>query len=143
MWKVFAVKTLYRTTAKGKPKITDSNFRKDLDLIEERIVTIKARNFDEAISKGEKEAINYASETSYKNIYGQKIIQTYIGSADAYEPFDEIEANIEVFSTTYIVDGSVSNSEITNNVMGKVIKNERKLRTQFMNSEFSKAIKQC
>ena len=137
MKKIFAVKTLYRTTTLGKPKKTDKYYRKNLDLIEERIITIKARNFDEAISKGEKEAIKYASETEYLNPYGQKVKQKYIASIDAFEPFEKLEANIEIFSTTFLSDTSITNSKLTNNMMGKIYKNERKLRTNFLNSEFS------
>ncbi len=140
MWKVYTVKTLYRTTAFGKPKKIDKFYRKELDLIEERIVTIKARNFDEAIFKGEKEAIKYASETEYSNPYGQKIKQKYIGSIDVYEPYEELESNIEVFSTTYLSDSSITNSKLTNNTMGKIYKNEKELRTKFFNSEFSGTI---
>lgn len=143
MWKVFSVKTLYRTVASGKPRITDENFRDDIDLVEERIVTIKARNFDEAITKGEKEAIKYASETDYPNPYGQKVIQKYIGSTDAFEPFEEIEANVEVYSSTYMIDSSVTDSEITDNVMGKRYKNDNKIRTKFLNSKFSAVAGKC
>jgi hypothetical protein len=140
MWKVYAVKTLYRTTALGKPKKTDDYYRENLDSIEERIVTIKARNFDEAISKGEKEAKKYASETNYLNPYGQKIKQKYIGSIDIFEPFAKIEAKIEIFSTTFLINSSISNTKLTNNIMGKVYKNEKKLRIKFFNSQFSGTI---
>jgi len=137
MWKVFTVKTLYRSTASGKLEKTDKFYREELDLIEERIVTIKARNSDEAISKGEKEAIKYASETEYSNPYGQKVKQKYIGSIDVFEPYEELESNIEVFSTTYLSDTSITNSKLTNNTMGKIYKNEKELRTKFFNGEFS------
>lgn len=140
MKKVFTVKTLYRTTTLGKPKKTDKYYHKNLDLIEERIITIKARNFDEAISKGEKEATKYASETEYINPYGQKVKQKYIGSIDVFEAFEKLKANIEIFSTTFLSDTSITNSKLTNNMMGKVYKNERKLRTKFLNSEFSATV---
>lgn len=140
MWKIFAVKSLYRTVALGKPKKTDKYYRENLDLIEERIVTVKARNFNEAITKGEKEAKKYASETEHINPYGQKVKQKYIGSLDAFELYDKLKANLEVFSTTYLIKTSVSNSKLTNNVMGKVYKNEKKIRTKFFNREFSGSI---
>ena len=137
MSKIFSIKTLYRTTAKKKPKQTDKNYREDIDLIEERIVTLKARNFNDAITKGEKEAKEYASQTEYINPYGQKMKQKYIGSIDVFEPFDKIKANTEVFSTTYLIKTSVSNDKLTNNMMGKIYKNEKKIRTKFFNIEFS------
>ena len=140
MWKVFAIKTIYRTTTLGKPKKKDKFYRENLDSIEERIITIKARNFDEAISKGEKEAIKYASETEYINPYGQKVKQKYIGSIDVFEPFEEVKANIEIFSTTFLIDSSITNTKLTNNIMGKVYKNEQKLRRKFCNSQFSGSV---
>ena len=143
MWKIFSVKTIYRTSVSGAPKVIDENYRDNYDLLEERIVTLKARNFDEAISKGEKKAIKYALETKYLNPYGQKVSQKYIGSIDAFELFENFEANIEVYSTTFIVENSVTNDEITNNIMGNVYKNDRKIRTRFLNSEFSGIFIKC
>ncbi len=55
-WKWFGVKTLTRWETIGKPKSIDENFDDDATLIEERVVLIKARSFDEAIKKGENEA---------------------------------------------------------------------------------------
>ena len=101
---------------------------------------MKARNFDEAIAKGEKEAIKYASENKYTNPYGQKVKQKYIGSIDAFEPYDKLKANIEVFSTTYLCKTSTTDTKLTNNVMGKIYKNEIKIRKKFFNREFSGTI---
>ena len=100
MWKIYAVKTIYRNKAIGNPKTTDKDYRCDLDMIEERIVLIKARSFSEAIKKGEKEANKYASFESHINPYGQKVVEKYIGSIDAFEPFDDIAENKEIFSST-------------------------------------------
>ena len=141
MWKVYAVKTLYRTRAVGKTTAIDSAYHDTYDLIEERILTLKARSFDEAISKGEKEAIRYAKETCHLNPYGQKVVQKFMGSIDAYEPFEAIEANVEVFSTTYLVNKTVSNEHITNNMFGNELKNEKKLRKKFLNREYSGVVK--
>ena len=135
--KIFAIKTLYRTKASKKPKKTDKYYRKNFDLIEERIVTVKAHDFDEAIARGEKEAVKYASQTKYINPYGQKVKQKYIGSIDAFEPFDKLKANIEVFSTTYLCKTSISNIKLTNNMMGKIYKNEKKIRKKFLNRDLS------
>jgi hypothetical protein len=142
MWEVFSVKTLYRTSTVGEPKVLGQNYKEDFDLIEERIVTVKARNFDEAISKGEREATKYASETEYDNPYGQKVIQKYIGSIDAYRLFETIDANIELFSSTFVIEKRVSNTKITNDLMGTIYDNENEIRTKFLNSEFSKIMKE-
>ena len=137
MWKVFTAKTLYRTKSLDKLKKRDKYYRENLDLIEERIVSIKARNFDEAIAKAEKEALSYALQTEYINPYGQTMKQEYIGSIDIFEPFDDIPANIELFSVTFLIDSTVTNFELTDNTMGKEYEDELHLRQKFFNSEFS------
>ena len=75
-WKWFGVRTSTRWEAIGKPESIDDNFDEDDTLIEERVVLIKARSFDEAIKKGEKEAKDELAE--YKNFYGQRISQRYL-----------------------------------------------------------------
>jgi hypothetical protein len=141
MWKVYSVKTLYRTDAIGAPKKVNEDYREDLVLIEERIVTLKARTFDEAILKGEKEAITYASETSHINPYGQAVQQEYIGYIDVFEPFEEVAPNIEVFSSTFLTEKSLPESEIIECVVGKEYENERQIRLKFLNREYSGEIK--
>jgi len=137
MWEVYSAKTTYRTSASGKPKFTDSNFRDNIDLIEERVFTLKARSFEEAISKAEKEAKSYAKETNYKNQYGQNIRQRYLENIDVFKPYDPIQANVEVFSTTYIIDKGLSDEKLADNTFGENIINEQDLRKNFLNSEFS------
>ncbi len=117
-WKWFGVKTLTRWEAIGKPKSIDENFDADATLIEERVVLIKARSFDEAIRKGEKEAKGNLSE--YKNFYGQKIKQRYLEVCDAFELFDEPNENgIEVFSLIETVSKKVKDSVLIENKFGK------------------------
>lgn len=117
-WKWFGVKTLTRWEAISKPKSIDENFDKDATLIEERIVLIKARNFDEAIRKGEKEAKNSLSE--YKNFYGQKVKQRYLEICDAFELFDEPNENgVELFSLIETVSSKVKDSILIENKFGK------------------------
>jgi hypothetical protein len=141
MWKVYSVKTLYRTDTIGAPKKVNEDYQEDLVLIEERIVTLKARTFDEAISKGEKEAITYARETSHINPYGQEVRQEYIGYIDAFEPFEELAPNIEVFSSTFLAEKSLPKSELIARVAGKEYENERQIRIKFLNKKYSGKIK--
>ncbi len=135
-WKWFGVKTLTRCEAIGKPKSIDENFDEDATLIEERIVLIKARSFDEAIKKGEKEAENYLAE--YKNFYGQKVEQRYLKVCDAFELFEEPNENgVEVYSSTEMVSQKVKDSTLIENKFGKdesVDSFERK-REKFWNAE--------
>lgn len=137
-WKWFGVKTLTRREAIGKPKSIDENFDEDVTLIEERIVLIKARSFDEAIKKGEKEAKSNLSE--YKNFYGQKIKQRYLEVCDAFELFDEPNENgIEIFSSTEIISDKIKDSTLIENKFGKIESLQaKKKRRKFWNSELSK-----
>lgn len=79
---------------------------------------IKARSFDEAIKKGEKEAKNNLSE--YKNFYGQKVKQRYLEVCDAFELFDEPNENgVEVFSLIETVSDKVKDSVLIENKFDK------------------------
>lgn len=141
MWKIYAVKTIYRTKAIGKPTATDKYYRRALDMIEERIVLIKARSFSEAIKKGEKEAIKYTSTEHHINPYGQKVVQKYIGSIDAFETFEDMAENKEMYSSTHLVPAAWSNKTITARMFGPEHNNERQLRKKFLNRQFSGIVK--
>ena len=117
-WKWFGVKTLVRWEAIGKPKSIDDNYYDEATLVEERIVLIKARNFNEAIKKGKKEAKENLSE--YRNFYGQKVKQRYLEVCDAFELFDEPNENgVEVFSLIETVSHKVEDSVLIENKFGK------------------------
>jgi hypothetical protein len=135
-WKWFGVKTLTRWEAIGKPTFVDENFDEDATLVEERIVLIKARSFDEAIKKGEKESENYLAE--YKNFYGQKVKQRYLKVCDAFELFDEPNQNgVEVFSSTEMVSRKVKDSVLIENKFGKdeSVESFKRKREKFWNAE--------
>jgi hypothetical protein len=136
MWKVFAVKTLYRTSVTGKAFATDDSFSNKYDQIEERVVTIKARSFDEAIKRAEVEAEEYA-EGSHINPYGQDVTQKYTGIVNAYEPFDTVPANLEVYSNTFIVLKTITDDNLADNFQGDGDCNNGEWRKNFLNSEFS------
>ena len=141
-WKWFGVRTLTRWEATGKTKSVDENYDEDVTLIEERIVLIKARSFDEAIQKGEKEAKEDLSE--YENFYGQKVKQRYLEVCDAFELFDEpYKSGIEVFSSTEMISRKVKDSVLIENKFGKdesveSFKNKRK---KFWNAELTRKSK--
>lgn len=117
-WKWFGVKTLTRVEAVGVPEYIDDNFDKDATLLEERIVLIKARSFDEAIKKGEKEAREYLSV--YKNAYGQKVESRYLEYCDAFELFDEPNVSgTELFSSTEIISKDITDRIVIDNKVGR------------------------
>ncbi|GAA5216471.1 DUF4288 domain-containing protein [Corallincola platygyrae] len=140
MWTVYTAKTLYRTVANGDPIAIDEHYRSDLVLIEERVVSIKARSFDDAIKWGEAEAEKYAKETSFVNPYGQDVTQEYLGFIDVFEPFENLPAGIEVFSSTYLAPQTLSPSQLIEHQAGCLFENERELRLKFCNQEFSGVI---
>lgn len=135
-WKWFGVKTLTRWEVIGKPKFVDENYDDDSALLEERITLIKARTFEEAIKKGEKEANEYSSE--YGNFYGQKVRLRYLESCDAFELFEEPNANgVEVFSSIETVSQKLKDSILIDNKMGKVedVESFGRKREKFWNAE--------
>ncbi|MBI3650376.1 MAG: DUF4288 domain-containing protein [Acidobacteria bacterium] len=96
---------------------------------------IRARSFDEAISKAESEAKRYASE-KYHNHYGQIVKQRYLKACDAFELYDDPDSGVEVFSTTELVPNSISDDDVINQHLGgKESKDEIQRRRKFFNAE--------
>ena len=98
----YAVKSLYRTVARGKPSRRDGQYRANAAIIEERVVLFAAHSFDEAIRKAEKEAREYAA-LSYRNAYGQRVITKYLDVCDAFHLFEPPASGREVYSRTQVV----------------------------------------
>lgn len=134
MWKIYAVKTIYRTETTGEAISKSDGFSEDFDMVEERIVTVKARSFDEAIERAERGTEEYESDP-FINPFGQEVRWKYTGTSGAFEPYDSIPANIEVYSNTYLIPRSLSGDQLSDNVLGKYFENEDKLRLNFLNSE--------
>lgn len=103
-------------------------------MIEERIVTVKARSFDEAIERVENAAAEYAA-TPFTNPFGQVVQWKYTGSSGAFEPYDSIPADVEVYSNTYLISRVLSDEELADNVLGRSFENEDELRMNFLDSE--------
>lgn len=136
MWKTYSVKTIYRSTVSGKPFAMDDEYSEKFDLIEERIVTVKARTFDEAIRRAEVEAKEYA-EGAHINPYGQEVVQEYLGYANVFEPFETIPVNIEVYSNQFLIEKQTSDDQLADNLYGNDDFDESYSRKVFLNSEFS------
>jgi hypothetical protein len=137
----YGVKTLYRSTAVGRPKVTDSAYDPAATLIEERVVLFKARSFHEAIRAAEKEARSYA-RGDHINPYGQKVKMHYLGACNAYHLFFAPVAGAEVFSSTTIVGLSVRDNAIVHQRMGTVeTLREARRRKKFYDREFSGIVK--
>ncbi len=135
-WKWFGTKTLYRWEASGKSSHTDRRFDGSATLVEERIVILKARNFNEAISKSEKEAQDYCSDQIFKNLYGESVSIRFLKCCDAFELFEAPDSNVEVYSNNFITDKQVKDKELVNRFLGKrETKMQKESRRRFMNAE--------
>ena len=117
-WTWYAVKTLYRTSARGRPVRRDAAFDPNAALIEERVLLVRARSFDEAIRKGEDEAREYARRPTYRNPYGQRVTTKYLEVCDAFNLFDEPANRREVYSRTEIVRADQSTDAEVKKVFG-------------------------
>ncbi len=106
-WDWYGVKTLYRLEAKGTPKNPDQDYNDKTTMIEERVVLVKARNFDEANEKGEKEASNYARSLRCINSYGQKVNARYLDTCDCFRFYDMPNVDVEVFSMMGMVNRKI------------------------------------
>jgi hypothetical protein len=117
-------------------KYVDENYSDEATLVEERIVLLRARSFDEAIAKGESEAKLYAKGT-YKNLYGQTVKARYMKVCDAFELYDEPGALVEAFSTTNIISKQISDKHVVDRYLGNDESDaERRQRRKFFNAEF-------
>lgn len=117
-WRSFGVKTLYRSAPRGRPKGRDRFYAEGVTLVEERVVVFKARSFEEAIKRAEREASVYARDR-YRNAYGQVVVTRYLGYCDAYEMSDSLGlSGVEVYSSTEIVPARKSDQQIAGRVIG-------------------------
>jgi hypothetical protein len=118
-WEYYGVRTFYRTVATGKPKKVDKYYDKDGAMLEERVVLIRARNFDEALKKGETEAKTYVEPMDYKNVYGQKVKRELLEAVDVFALFDNPpKIGSEVFSSTQRINSKQKISDLLNEKLG-------------------------
>lgn len=133
--KLFAVKSIYRWRVKGR----------NVSNIEERIVLFKAKSFDDAIAKAEKESVNYAKET-FINPFGIPVKIEALKYFDAFEIFDELQSGCELFSTGTILGKNISNKALLKKLVDldqkMQTKRQEKLSYYFRNAEFNKTHKE-
>lgn len=136
-WSWFGVKTIYRIEAFGRPQAIDSAYDPDATLIEERIVLFRARSFDEAIRRAEKEATQYAA-SQHRNPYGQTVKMRYLKSCDAFLMDESPGVSVEVFSATEVVHKQIPDDEILDSKLGKQRgSNDRQQRLKFLHQELA------
>jgi hypothetical protein len=131
--KWFGVKTVYRSRATGRPLKRDRHYDPDATLIEERIVLIRATDFDQALKAAEREALRYVRD-GHENLYGQRIETRFLGACDAFELFDPPGPHGEVYSRTEIVSRGITNAAVVKQLIGSSsTKGERYTRRKFVN----------
>lgn len=119
-WKWYGAKTVYRLEPEGKPEATDADFWGEGSLVEERVVLIRARSYQEATRKAEREAVNYAASSDDRNPYRQTLALRYLGGCDVYEltPDEDLASGTEVFSMTELAARSVTDEAILRRHVG-------------------------
>src|ERR1051326_6981717 len=133
--KWFGVKTVYRTSIRGKATQGHAGWDGDGTLVEERIVLVRARDHDQAIRRAETEAREYTSET-FTNRFGQVVSLRRLRVIESFELFDDPAHLVEVWSTTMIVPKSVSDNQLIDRLFGsKKTKNDRQRRLKYLNAE--------
>jgi hypothetical protein len=121
---LFSVKSLYKWKVEGQ---TLFNF-------EERIVLFKAKNFETAISKAEKEAKKHA-KNSYINIDGKKVTLIGLEFFDAHAIEDEeLKDGSELFSSSTTVTSKLSDKQLIAKAIDLDQKIAPKLRDKIENS---------
>jgi len=130
----YAVKTLYRTFTDGFVENQDEDYREELDMLEERIVLVRADSFDDAIEQAEREAREYA-RVEQTNAYGQRICINYIEACDAYMLGESPAESVEVFSSTSLINRSTTDTEIADMRLGAVSDDDERFSKKFISQE--------
>jgi hypothetical protein len=117
-WEWFAVKSLLRSEAIGKPRTTKYPYDPKLTMVEERIVIFRARNEREAIKKAEREARRNLCRRA-KNMFGETITHRLIRSFDVY-PLDCVPSDgAEVFYLWRAVSKDVPDKRVAQKFIGE------------------------
>lgn len=116
--KWYAIKTVYRTSARGRKTRTDAHYDAEATLVEERVVLTRAGSFKAAIAKGEREAREYARNTTYRNPYGQPVKTHYLEACDAFELSEQPGPGVEVYSRTEVTDSAQSDGAVVERHVG-------------------------
>jgi hypothetical protein len=131
----FAVKTLYRTKATGKPRVLGPHYDPLSTLVEERVVLIRARSSDDAFIRAEHEALRYANSVEIINPYGQHLKTKLLKVKEAFELFDEtVQSGSEIYSSTRLVSRALTNREIASQILGQE-KIDQRARLKFADAE--------
>ncbi len=132
----YTVKTLFRSQAKGRPKLPDRFFDPDATLLEERIQLIKAKSRVEALKKAEKDAREYAKRIRYQNPYDQDVTLEYLGLNEIFEVEHALQDKTEIYSSSRIISQKTSVSKIAHTYLNKKQSLEHSKRKKFVNKAY-------
>lgn len=129
--KLYAVKSTYQWVAAGRSKTKDKFYSRNSRLVEERIVLVQARSFDEALKLAKKESAIYCGP-KFTNVYGELVEIKSTGRFDAFELIDSPEPGTELFSSNILVrDKNEANERLRHLIAKGETKHASKLRRKF------------
>ena len=134
--KWFAVKTAYRTSIQGKPKLNLPNYDATATLVEERVILIGAHDHKEAITIAEKEADRHTIKP-YTNVCGQHVTWRRLKSCiQSYElPENQPPTNLsEVWSSTQVIPRSIKDRQVSEKFWGPT-ENDQLTRMKFIDAK--------
>src|SRR5262245_8992166 len=115
----FGVKTLFRVEPVGRPLGKDRLYSRNMTMVEERVVVVRARSASEALKIGETEARRYA-RSSHRNPYGQRVRTRRLDCIEAYDMNEPLHELTEVYSSTRVVPRRVSDRTLVRRAFGPV-----------------------
>jgi hypothetical protein len=131
--KIYSVKSYYRWSVSGRV----------LSKLEERVVLFKARSFDGAIRKAEREAKKYSLE-KFTNPFRQEVSISALEYFDAYEVYDSLESGCEIFSSSTLIEGKITDKKVLFKILDldqkEIQKKEDILNMYFRNIEFNQVL---
>ncbi len=135
----FAVKSLYRTVVTEPPKVTDADYDPASDLIEERVVLIRARTADKALRLARREANRYAKEDVRTNPYGQQVVTRRLEILESCWLSDSPGDRREIWSSMSRMPSELTDAQLITMRFGPDEGDESlRLRKKFLNGLFSR-----
>lgn len=134
--KRFGVKLGFVSRVEGPPAGTDADYEPGWVLLEERVLLIPARSFEEAIELAERQARDYEDE--HTNPYGERVRCRYTGNASAFELYEpDDEEYPEVFSLMRVLREKQATPEKLANVFLGQKRDTLRRRRRFLNAELA------
>jgi hypothetical protein len=133
----FGVKSLFRLEVTGEPRATDELYQPGGDLIEERVVIVRARSHKAAFRKARREAEKYSREV-HVNPYGQLVTTRRVRQLNSFEMMQRPGQLREIWSANWVVPSTTSDSELVEHLFGPEETSESIDRRKiFLNQMFS------